>query len=732
MSVRGNVAKGSGALRWRRAVGALVVLPGALAVTGVTHVDRAWSWSSAGTSAYVPAGPTRLADTRSGVGFVRIDGHTVRVGVAGRAGVPPAAAAAVLTVTVTDTGAAGYVSVWPSGQARPTVSAVNTDAAGQTVANAVTVQLGAEGAVDVFTSAAAALVVDVVGAYVPTVRASAGRFVPVTPSRLTDTRQWRPRLAAGERLTVALGAGVPDDATAVAVNLTVDQSAAAGYWSAFPAGAPAPLASVLNTDGPGQTRAALTIVPLAGRAAIDVVTQTGGHVVVDLVGWFTGPSAPEETDGLFVPVAPRRLIDTRSDAAPLAPGGTVRARVPGCVLALAGNLTTTDALGGGYLSAYPASAPAGRSSSLNFGANQTVANQVIAAADGGLVVEVAGSPTQVVLDVTGYYVNAPDAVPADEPATSASGRFAPSVAEVTLTSVPADVLVPTSRTTLVARTNPINGGRGGPRLQPVALGCAVDPDAPHGCLAATLDALGFNVGGGGVDRERRLHQAVAVVQLDAGLPETGMADRALYEYLGIWPGASALGADEVRTIGTSQQGRPLLALRYGHGPNVTMVVGVTHGDEEAGLRVVLLAARQRLPADVTLWVVPVANPDGLAADTRFLANGADPNRAAPTQPEQRTVLDLAVAVRPRKLVFYHQNYGWIGGSGASMKPAQAYQSVVGLGTLNHSGDCRTAGFLWCPIDDQLGSSSVLVELPDVVTPFVVHDHVRALLAVAAL
>jgi hypothetical protein len=39
--------------------------------------------------------------------------------------------------------------------------------------------------------------------------------------------------------------------------------------------------------------------------------------------------------------------------------------------------------------------------------------------------------------------------------------------------------------------------------------------------------------------------------------------------------------------------------------------------------------------------------------------------------------------------------------------------------------------MWCPIDDALGSSSILVELPDVLTPADVRIHALALLAVAS-
>jgi hypothetical protein len=63
-------------------------------------------------------------------------------------------------------------------------------------------------------------------------------------------------------------------------------------------------------------------------------------------------------------------------------------------------------------------------------------------------------------------------------------------------------------------------------------------------------------------------------------------------------------------------------------------------------------------------------------------------------------------------------------------PARQYQAMTGLGTLKHSGDCAK-GFMWCPIDDALGSSSILVELPDVLTPADVQIHALALRAVAS-
>ena len=303
---------------------------------------------------------------------------------------------------------------------------------------------------------------------------------------------------------------------------------------------------------------------------------------------------------------------------------------------------------------------------------------------------------------------------------------------VSMTSVPSDVLIPTTAESLDKATNPINGRRGGDHPVADAHGCTVDPSAPQACLVATLDTLGFNVSGpSAAQRDRRLQQAIAVVQLDAGLPMTGRADDTLYRYLGISADEPRdPAAAEVRTIGTSAQGRPITAIRYGSGAKTVLVVAETHGDEEGGLRVWLRARTRPLPAGTTLWVVPMLNPDGLVLDTRFLANGADPNRNAPEQPEQRAVYDFALAVRPMLTVWYHQNYGWVGGSGVSMAPADHYHALSQLGALLHSGDCRF-GFMWCPIDDALASSSILVELPDVVTSADVQRHASALLSVAS-
>ena len=125
-------------------------------------------------SAYSALVPARLFDTRTDPGTSTIDGQGLGAGllaagsvtqvqVAGRGGVPNAATAAVLNVTVTGPGGAGYVTVYPCGSDRPTSSNLNY-IVGQTVPNAVITKIGTNGNVCFYTQSATHLIIDVNGA----------------------------------------------------------------------------------------------------------------------------------------------------------------------------------------------------------------------------------------------------------------------------------------------------------------------------------------------------------------------------------------------------------------------------------------------------------------------------------------------------------------------------------------------------------------------------------------
>ena len=112
--------------------------------------------------------PERLLDTRSGLGHSPAGlvpaGQVVELKVieAGSSNIPADAGAVVLNVTATEAQGAGFVTVFPCGEARPTASSLNYTTGG-TIANAVISKVGAGGKVCLYTKKAAHLVVDVNG-----------------------------------------------------------------------------------------------------------------------------------------------------------------------------------------------------------------------------------------------------------------------------------------------------------------------------------------------------------------------------------------------------------------------------------------------------------------------------------------------------------------------------------------------------------------------------------------
>ena len=340
----------------RRAGATLVTA--AFVIAALAGIVPAGATASApATSAYVAVGPVRLADTRQpDCDCTRLTGDTVRVDVAGHADVPDTAVAAAVTVTALPTAAPAFVTAYPGGTPRPPTSTVNT-ATQRVVANSAIVPLGADGTLDVFTKLPGDVIVDVTGVFVPADAAHAGRFVPVEPQRLVDTRVSDTPLGSGGELTVARPASVPADATALAVNVTSVGDARAGHLSARPAGAASGTpTSFVNLDGSGRPVAAAVILPTSADG-VTITSHGGGHVIVDLVGWFTGESAERSAAGLFVPQAPQRLLDTRSTAPGVYAGGTVEIAGVAGAAALVTNVTVTAADWRGYVTAYPAGTP---------------------------------------------------------------------------------------------------------------------------------------------------------------------------------------------------------------------------------------------------------------------------------------------------------------------------------------------------------------------------------------
>jgi hypothetical protein len=376
------------------------------------------------TSKFVPVSPARILDTRVGLGAptgVVAAGGQIDLQIAGRGGVPVVGVSAVvLNVTATESAQAGFVSVFPAGTRRPTVSTLNVESAGQTAGNLVTVKVGPTGKVTLFTSGGAQLVADITGYYTPAASSSDGRLQTAAPERILDTRVGLGaapgKLPAGAQIDVKVTGRGPVPATgvsAVVLNVTGDQAPADGFVTAWPTGVDRPLVSNLNlvTD---ETRANLVVVPIGRDGQVSLFTSGGAELIADVAGWFTDTSAADDTAGLFVPITPTRMLDTRHEpTAPTAAGSSLSRRIgatsvvpPHGSVAVAANITVTESAGPGFVTAWPAGTTRPLVSNLNtVRAGQTVPNAAIVPLGVDDLALFTQSGAQLIVDIDGWYTN---------------------------------------------------------------------------------------------------------------------------------------------------------------------------------------------------------------------------------------------------------------------------------------------------------------------------------------
>jgi hypothetical protein len=150
------------------------------------------------------------------------------------------------------------------------------------------------------------VIVDVVGYFAAT--GPQDRFGSVPPTRVLDSRDTSP-WGPGQTSPVQVAGGttgVPVDATAVAVNVTVTGPTEATHVVAWPTGSVMPATSNLNV-GAGQTAANFAIVSVGTGGNINLFNNSGSaHIIVDVVGYF----GPDGTASL-IPVTPTRVLDSR-------------------------------------------------------------------------------------------------------------------------------------------------------------------------------------------------------------------------------------------------------------------------------------------------------------------------------------------------------------------------------------------------------------------------------------
>ena len=143
-------------------------------------------------------------------------------------------------------------------------------------------------------------------------------------------------------------------------------------------------------------------------------------------------------------------------------------------------------------------------------------------------------------------------------------------------------------------------------------------------------------------------------------------------------------------VGKSVENRPIECLVLGQSQDVAFILATIHGDEPAGTPLVqrlieYLQQHPHLLLGRKVVMVPIANPDGMAHNSRCNARGIDLNRnfltanrinnarfghTALSEPEARTIERLITRYAPDRIVSIHQPFACIDYDG----PGQALAS----------------------------------------------------------
>jgi protein MpaA len=131
-------------------------------------------------------------------------------------------------------------------------------------------------------------------------------------------------------------------------------------------------------------------------------------------------------------------------------------------------------------------------------------------------------------------------------------------------------------------------------------------------------------------------------------------------------------------VGTSVQSRPIELYRFGNQPNPVLIFAAIHGDEPttavlAKNLIKLLSEDPKYTQRISIAIIPVANPDGLAAGTRVNAHHIDCNRNFPaanwttserktqyyngeksaSEPETQAIMKAVQELKPCRIMAIH-------------------------------------------------------------------------------
>ncbi|MGE0881914.1 MAG: FG-GAP-like repeat-containing protein [Blastocatellales bacterium] len=354
--------------------------------------------------------------------------------------IPANAAAIVGNATVITPATAGFITLWPDGQARPPVSNLNFTA-GQVVPNAFTVGLSITGTGNfrIYSTSDTDFAVDVTGYFAPPSPSGLYYHPLPRPIRLFDTRAAIPGFPACEYLNQPLVGGgelskqaqitcdgitIPADAMAIVGNATVVTPSGNGFITLWPDGQSRPPVSNLNFVT-GQVVPNAFTVGLGVSGEFRTFSSSNADFIVDITGYYS-PS-PTDANGaglLYSPLTkPIRLFDTRATIPgfpaceylnqPLIANGELvksahttcdNITIPATAAAIVGNATVVSPAANGFITLWPDGQSRPPVSNLNYLAGQVVPNAFTVGLNvGGSFRIYSFAGMDFIVDITGFF-----------------------------------------------------------------------------------------------------------------------------------------------------------------------------------------------------------------------------------------------------------------------------------------------------------------------------------------
>jgi hypothetical protein len=216
-------------------------------------------------------------------------------------------------------------------------------------------------------------------------------------------------LAPNDRLSASLP--IPSGSSIFQLNVAYQQQPIVEIWKRSMV-TPVPYAPVFQQSvpmGSGPSTATFNFAPpIFVEPATTVAVRFFATAGSSVLGVTVGYTPPSQSFIAFTGPTPR-VLDTRVTGGPLAAGEerTIALGFPGARGAVI-NLTVTETEGtGGFVAVFPANIAWPGNSSINwFGANQNLANGVVAALDPSGQIKIRGgvAPTQVIIDRIGWLI----------------------------------------------------------------------------------------------------------------------------------------------------------------------------------------------------------------------------------------------------------------------------------------------------------------------------------------